>query len=217
MEKIELRFGAWYQYQEDWIDADQSAALHSWLVDNMSWEERVIYAFGKEVTQPRLMSWCGDIPYQYSGQILPPVTIPEPLMTLLTALQEMCDTPFNHIVLNRYRDQQDHMSLHADNEPELGRNPVIAAISLGSERVFHMLPKARKGRYKHQRKLKLSNGSLLVMGGRMQHSWRHAVPKVNSAKGERINITFRYLRGEPGWRDQQFIEMIKNKRNSDAQ
>jgi alkylated DNA repair dioxygenase AlkB len=216
MEKVELRFGAWYQYQENWVSEQKTSDLHRWLVENMAWEERVIYAFGKEIIQPRLMSWCGDIPYKYSGQILPPASIPKPLMDLLEPLQTLCDTPFNHIVLNRYRDRQDHMSMHADNEPELGRNPIIAALSLGTERVFHMLPKARKGRYKHQRKLKLSNGSLLVMGGRMQHSWRHAVPKSKSANGERINITFRYLRGEPGWRDTSYLAYKNNKPGPDG-
>ena len=208
MEKVELKFGAWYWYQEDWLGSKDTERLLCWLCDNLQWEERVIYAFGKKVIQPRLMSWCGEIPYQYSGQILPPVPIPAPLMSLLRPIQELCQVPFNHIVLNRYRNQSDHMSLHADNEPELGRNPVIAAISLGEERVFHLLPKSKKGRYKHQRKLRLANGSLLVMGGRMQHTWRHAVPKTGVSSAERINITFRYLRGAPGWRDPDFQRKV---------
>lgn len=108
--------------------------------------------------------------------------------------------PFNHILLNRYRSGRDAMGVHADNEPELGPWPTIAAISFGAVRPFLIEPKEKRGRKKHRKRIPLQHGSLLVMGGRMQHTWRHAVPRVNGLVDERINLTFRLLHGPPGWR-----------------
>ena len=65
------------------------------------------------------------------------------------------------LLLNLYRNGKDSNGWHADNETELGINPIIASISLGEERFFHL--KHRK--YKEQRlKIKLKHGSLLIMG-----------------------------------------------------
>ena len=193
---VELKFGAWYQYWPDFLSPTEAEDLVAALTAETDWEVREIFALGKPILQPRLMRWGGDIDYRYSGQTLPAKALPPYLARLMTAVSDHCQTPFNHLVINRYRDGTDHMSLHADNEPELGRNPTIAAISLGVERVFTMVPKSKKGRRKHTQKLKLAHGSLLVMGGRMQHTWRHAVPKA-SELGERFNITFRWLKEPP--------------------
>ena len=201
MERNELKYGAWTHYDSSWLSEEQCDKLFVWLCSHLDWEVRSIFALGKEVKQPRLMSWCGNIPYRYSGQTLEPRLIPEPLSELQSQLSILCDTPFNHIVLNRYRDGRDHMSLHADNEPELGRNPVIAAVSLGATRTLRIVPKHKRGQRKLSQNIVLENGSLLIMGGRMQHTWRHSVPK-NKDTNERINITFRYLKGKPGWREQ---------------
>ena len=92
------------------------------------------------------------------------------------------------------------MSRHADNEPELGKDPLIAAISLGATRKFLLRHKNKK--FKGGKKsLTLHHGSLLVMGGDMQHTWRHSVPQNRGDVGERVNITFRRLLGPPGWQE----------------
>jgi alkylated DNA repair dioxygenase AlkB len=102
---------------------------------------------------------------------------------------------FNHAVLNRYRDGGDHMGWHADDERELGQDPLIAALSLGAVRPFQLSPKRKR---RTVRTLNLASGSLLVMGGALQHTWYHGVPVDRSASGERINLTFRKLLGPPG-------------------
>lgn len=193
---VELKFGAWYQYRPNYLSPDAAELLTAQLLAETDWEVREIFALGKPILQPRLMRWGGALDYRYSGQTLPAQALPDYMSQLLAQVSEVCDVPFNHVVINRYRDGNDHMSLHADNEPELGRDPTIAAISLGVERLFTMVPKSKKGRRKHTQKLKLSHGSLLVMGGRMQHTWRHAVPKSTDL-GERFNITFRWLKAPP--------------------
>ena len=195
--KIELKFGAWYLYESNWICSEQSQSLIRQLKEERDWEEREIYALGKTVIQPRLMRWGGAIAYRYSSQTLDPKPIPHYLENLMNLASQACDVPFNHLVINRYRNGQDHMALHADNEPELGLNPTIAALSVGTDRIFTLVPKSKKGRWKHTQKLTLEDGSLFVMGGRTQHTWRHAVPKSNT-EAERFNITFRYIRYKPG-------------------
>ena len=169
------------------------------LIEEEEWEQRSIVALGKERAQPRLMSWAGDVEYKYSGQTLPIRPYSEALLSLQNKVSAYCEHEFNHVVINRYRDGKDHMSLHADNEPELGRNPLIAAISLGVPRRFMLQHKNKK--YKGgKRKVILHPASILIMGGDIQHTWRHSVPQTGGPTGERINITFRWLHGPPGWR-----------------
>ena len=206
----ELSEGAWMSYEPHFLSDEEAAALMSGLVESEEWEQRAIQVFGSAVNQPRLMSWGGELPYRYSGQTLPP-RAPSPLLAALWArVEEACGHTFNHVLLNYYRDGRDHMGMHADDEAELGRDPLIAAISLGVTRRFVIEPK-RRGRRDDRRDrrrrspegrqtLLLHHGSLMVMGGDMQHTWRHGVPKMGAREpqGARINITFRALLGLPG-------------------
>jgi hypothetical protein len=120
----------------------------------------------------------------------------ETLKNLCEMVEKQCGTQFNHIVLNYYRDGKDHIGMHADDEQELGWNPTIAAISLGDSRSFVVEPKSRKIK-KRPFRINLKHASLLIMGGDIQHRYRHGVPKNQSEK-PRINVTFRYLQGPPG-------------------
>ena len=173
--RTELGRGAFYDYDATWLSEDEARDLFGELIETIPWEQRAIRVFGREVMQPRLIGWAGDVPYRYSGQTLEPRPIPAPLKPILSAVRAACNVPFNHILLNRYRDGHDNMGMHADNERELGRNPVIAALSLGTARRFVLRPKNRNA--KHRARLTLDDGSLLVMGGNTQHTWRHGVPK----------------------------------------
>ena len=188
---------AWVDYAPQWIAPIRAVPLLEELIDSLAWEQRPIVVFGKEIMQPRLICWAGMIPYKYSGQILEERPLEGLLAELNAEVSDAVGVPFNHVLLNRYRDGKDHMGWHADDERELGRDPVIAAISLGVRRKFNMHRKKNKGQ---KRRFKLGDGSLLVMGGACQHTWRHSVPRMARVKGERINLTFRLLRGPPGWR-----------------
>ena len=98
---------------------------------------------------------------------------------------------FSSCLLNLYRDGQDSNGWHADDEKELGKNPEIASVSFGAERLFHLKHKKIKT-LKH--KLSLQNGSLLVMKGETQHQWLHQISKTKKPIGKRINLTFRLLK-----------------------
>jgi len=80
------------------------------------------------------------------------------------------------------------MGWHADDEPELGPEPVIASVSLGAVRRFCLRHRKRRGL---RADLALPHGSLLLMSGATQRNWVHAVPKTPAPVGERINLTFR--------------------------
>ena len=83
------------------------------------------------------------------------------------------------------------MGWHSDDEPELGRDPCIASLSLGSERRFLLRHKTQSNLPTSQ--YLLGDGDLLIMQGKTQHYWKHQIPKTRRPVGPRINITFRYV------------------------
>jgi alkylated DNA repair dioxygenase AlkB len=102
------------------------------------------------------------------------------------------------VLINRYRDGNDSMGYHADAEPELGPDPVVATLSLGGRRRF-LLRRHGKNHGEAPLALWLGAGSLLVMGGACQRHYRHAIPRDSAAEvRERISLTFRQLLAAPG-------------------
>ncbi|HHI5410163.1 TPA: alpha-ketoglutarate-dependent dioxygenase AlkB [Vibrio metoecus] len=161
------------------------------LKTELNWQQKSIRLFGKCVLQPRLIAWYGDEDYRYSGLTLSAHPFPERLAQLKMQCEEAAQTRFNSVLANLYRDGQDSMGWHQDNEPELGTNPIIASLSLGESRRFLL-------RHKQDPALKieceLSHGDLLIMAGTTQHCWQHAIPKTRQTKQLRINLTFRNIR-----------------------
>ena len=96
---------------------------------------------------------------------------------------------FNCVLVNLYRNGQDSNGWHADNEPELGINPVIASLSLGATRRFNL----RHNLSNKKISIDLTNGSLLLMKGEMQHFWKHQLAKSTKVVNGRINLTFRRI------------------------
>lgn len=195
--RTELRFGAWFDEDLEFLGGGDADTTYATLRDEIAWEERSVVIAGREIPQPRLVAWSGDLPYRYTGQTLPPRGDHPVVRALRERCASLCGVPFNHAVLNLYRDGNDHVAAHADAEPELGRDPVVASLSLGARRRFVISSKGRKPWY---HRLWLEPGSLLVMGGTFQHRYRHEVPRQGVVTGPRVNVTFRWLRGPPGWR-----------------
>ena len=162
------------------------------LLAEVPWEQRSIRLFGKEVAQPRLVAWYGDpgCSYTYSGIRWEPRAWTPLLAELRLVVERASGCAFNSVLVNLYRNQQDSMGFHSDDEPELGPNPNIASLSLGAERVFVMKHKLSGA---PPFKLRLASGSLLVMKGKTQHFWKHGIDKQRTACGPRINLTFRKI------------------------
>ena len=162
------------------------------LRTEIPWRQDNITVFGKTHKQPRLTALYSQNSktYTYSGITMEPLLFSTTLKTILTKIVEETARTFTTVLLNLYRDGSDSNGWHADDEKELGINPVIASISLGSERFFHFKHKKQKElRYN----LLLKHGSLLIMEGEMQHYWLHQIPKSKQVIGERINLTFRTI------------------------
>jgi alkylated DNA repair dioxygenase AlkB len=193
---IPLARGAWIELKREFLPAAEADALFQMLARELVWEQRSIVLFGKSVLQPRLIAWAGQLPYRYSGQTLPPRPATPTVAKLLSLVSQAAGVPFNHVLANRYRHGQDSMGLHADDEPELGPDPVVATLSLGAERRLMLVPKRRSE--DERRKIVLPHGSVLIMGGTCQRHYRHGIPRVSGSPGERISLTFRRILTEPG-------------------
>ena len=162
------------------------------LKESISWQQDDITVFGKTYAQPRLTALFGNNGKEYSYSNI--TMVPKPFTKELTAIKESIEslttTNFTTCLLNLYRDGKDSNGWHADDEPELGKNPVIASVSLGQERIFHLRHKNDKTL---KQKINLTHGSLLLMKGETQHFWQHQIPKTARLVTERINLTFRVV------------------------
>ena len=162
------------------------------LLQDIDWQTETLLMYGREVLTPRLTAWHGDAgcSYRYSGVIHQPQPWTDSLQRIRRSVEAKLQTQFNSVLLNLYRNGNDSVAWHSDDEPELGMQPLIASVSLGQERVFQIRHKQDKSR-KHA--LALLHGSLLVMQGRSQADWQHQVPKSRQHMQPRINLTFRQV------------------------
>jgi alkylated DNA repair dioxygenase AlkB len=179
--------GAEIYYVERFIDAESATRLLDLLLSRPEWSRRRF--MGQLV--PRSEIYMGDpgTNYTYSNRAYVPLPwIPE-VDALRQKVQHATGKEFNSVLMNLYRDGNDSVAAHSDAEPEYGRNPVIASLSLGAERLFRMKQINGNARWE----ITLRHGSLLVMAGETQHNWRHEIPKDPTCNQPRINLTFRRI------------------------
>ena len=158
----------------------------------LNWQQEPIRMFGKMVMQPRLTALYGneDKPYGYSGISMNPFPWTAELREMKEKLLDFTGVEFTHVLCNFYRNGQDSMGWHRDNEAVLGKNPTIASVTFGATRMFQI----RHYETKSQKiEVSLSHGSVLIMSGESQHHWEHHIPKSKKVLGPRINLTFRKL------------------------
>ena len=179
--------GGWIRYWEQFLPAAEADQLFAVLRRTVHWEQ-----FRNRLwTFPRLTAFVADagVDYRYSGVRHTGSGWPANLLAIRRRVERAAGAPFNGLLLNLYRDGCDSMGRHADAEPELGQNPLVASLSLGAVRTFVLRHTASR----EQRALELAHGSLLVMGGSLQHHWTHELPKTTRPVGARINLTFRHF------------------------
>ncbi len=180
------------RYLPHWLDAPLASAWLLRLEQETPWEQPILRIHGEEHPTPRLVAWYGDpdAAYRYSGQVHRPL----PWTALLGEIRERVEREvgqrLNGVLLNYYRDGQDSMGWHSDDEPELRRDPLVASLSLGGSRRFDL---RRKGQTRIAHSLELTHGSLLVMRGATQHHWQHQVAKTRRSCMPRLNLTFRLV------------------------
>lgn len=188
-----------YFQENDTVDwrcakwADMTAeALSKIQFKHIKWKQDSIRLYGKIIPLPRLTSWYGDSgkSYTYSGITSHPHEWNECLSYLKNKIEQCSGVTFNSVLLNWYRDGEDYLNWHADDEKELGKNPIIASANFGETRDFVI---RRNENEAEKIKLPLKHGTLLVMQGELQHFWQHAVPKRKKVAGSRFNLTFRRI------------------------
>jgi len=161
------------------------------LKSQCQWEQKHIIMFGKKVLEPRLVCWYGDeeCSYTYSKTIHRPQAWNSILTQIREEIFELTKIEMNSVLCNWYRNGQDSMGHHSDNEKELGDLPEIISLSLGACRTILFKNKTTKKLIR----IELQNGDLIVMRGKTQDNWTHAIPKRTGCKEERINLTFRKI------------------------
>lgn len=162
------------------------------LIKSLDWKQEPIRLFGKMMMQPRLTALYGDEgrPYGYSGISMTPKPWTAELKEMRERLLDFTGVEFTHVLCNYYRNGQDSMGWHRDNEAVLGKNPSIASVTFGATRIFQIRHYETKN---HKLEIPLTHGSLLLMSGESQHHWEHQIPKAKKNLGPRINLTFRRL------------------------
>ncbi len=171
------------------LDNESAEILSQKLTKEVHWQSRQIKMFGKLIDQPRLVCWMGDsgANYKYSGTLFKPEKWITPVLEIKSLVELDLNLQFNSCLLNLYRNERDSMGLHSDNEKELGLEPNIASVSLGSDRTFIFRHKLTKEKVV----INLKSGSLLLMQGETQDNWKHELPKMKKNREPRINLTFR--------------------------
>ncbi len=183
-------------YYPNFYSQEEATNLFESLNKNTNWQQDDIKVYGKIYPQPRLTALYSleNILYSYSGITMNTMPFTPTLLQIKNKIEEKVEEKFNAVLLNLYRDGNDSVGWHSDDEKELGNNPIIASLTLGEERMFHL-------RHKNNKLLKskflLQHGSLLLMKGKTQHFWQHQIPKSMKVSKPRINLTFRIIRNLP--------------------
>ncbi len=182
--------GAQLNYWPDWLDISRQKDLWQSL-QSLNWQQSIIRIAGRSMQIPRLNAWYGDTGrrYGYSGTRLTFNPWTEELKSLCFEVEQATGHRYNAVLANYYRDGNDSVDWHSDNEAELGKNPTIATLSLGGVRQFMMKHKHNGSADKIN--IDLEPGSLFLMSGETQSNWQHKVPKTKKPVEARISLTFR--------------------------
>ncbi len=178
-------------YIPNFIEQNEASILYDILLDSIEWQRDIVKMFGKTHILNRKMAWYGDSDkkYSYSGISRSPISWTSELGKIKQLCESICLHSFNSCLVNYYQDGIQGMGWHADNEKELGNNPIIASVSLGAVRTF----RCKHRMSNHTIDIVLEPGSLLIMRGSMQHNWVHSLPISKKIKDARINCTFRTI------------------------
>jgi len=181
-----------FEFYPNLFNQEEADMLFDKLMNETPWQQDDITIFGKKIAQPRLTCLFGNEgkPYSYSGLTMQPHPWNTTMIFIKERVEQFSKQNFTTVLANLYRNEKDSNGWHADNERELGRNPIIASVSFGEERKFQL---------KHIKdtniklSLNLNHGSLLVMKEGSQIHYKHQIPKATQPKNTRINVTFRTI------------------------
>lgn len=192
-EKISLLDGeVWFM--PNFMPLDKANSYFKKLYETINWRQEEIKLFGKTHPVPRKTAWYGyeGFNYKYSGIFCNPEPWTKELLEIKRVIEHFLPKEdFNSVLLNLYRNGNDKVSWHADDEKGLGQNPTIASVSLGATRRFDLKHKTESDQ---KLQLELTPGSLVIMKGGLQHHWLHQIPVQKRVKDSRINLTYRNIK-----------------------
>ncbi len=193
-------------YIPNYFSKKESDFLFDYLYNQINWQKKKIFLYGKWIDQPRKIYWFGNTTYIYSRLELPPKQWDPYVFQIKSKIEKEFGYEWNHALLNLYENPSNYMSWHSDDEKELGENPVIASVSFGVQRKILFCEKNKKKKKENFVSLNLQHGSLLLMLGNIQFFWHHSIPKEkkvipyaiqnnqkNYTTQSRINITYRNI------------------------
>jgi alkylated DNA repair dioxygenase AlkB len=174
---------------EGFYDAIDSERLYQRLLHEQNWPDNHYIVTGRQFILPRLQTWHADagIRYSYSNNLLETRIWSPLLLEIRAKIETFLNFSFNSVLVNLYRNGEDYVGWHCDNEVELGEQPFIASLTLGAERLFEF----RHKKSLQQGQVLLRSGTLLMMQPDFQHHWLHRVPPDKNVQQGRINLTFR--------------------------
>ncbi|MDQ7947974.1 MAG: alpha-ketoglutarate-dependent dioxygenase AlkB [Pedobacter sp.] len=174
------------------FDPGLGQRLMAKFIAETPWTQKTVRMYDKDVITPRLSAWYADQDtYDYTSirKSAPNSWTPELLM-IKNIVEPIAGISFNSVLLNYYRDGQDSVAWHSDNEKALGPKPTIASVTFGQVREFDIRNKAD---HSEKYSIRLEHGSLLLMKGDLQTKWDHRVAKSTKPMKPRINLTFRVV------------------------
>ncbi len=183
-------------YWPQWVEPGAADGWMHELSQRTTWSQPQIRIYGRSVSVPRLVAWYGEpeARYRYSGLLHEPLPWTPMLAEIRQRVEQQVGQTLNGVLLNLYRDGQDAMGWHSDDEPELGEQPLVVSLNLGATRRFDF---RRKGGSRIEHSIELKHGSLLVMSGPSQHYWQHQIARTRKVSEPRLNLTFRQITREP--------------------
>ena len=178
------------------IVIDYPSALYYALLTTLPWQSDIVTLFGKTHVTTRQIVWMGDsdASYQYSGHTRQAITWTDSVFHVKHHIEQQLlkigiHANFNSCLLNYYPSGDEGMGYHADDEKELGDQPIIASLSLGATRKFVFKHKKTQDKVE----LYLESGQLIVMHGDTQKYWKHSITKTKTVDEGRISLTFRQM------------------------
>lgn len=192
LEKIKIKDAILF-WDEHFLSNNLADKYFEYFHTKINWQQTDIKIFGKVHQTPRKEAYFADKgkDYGYSGKKLEIQPWDKKVFELKSRIEKLTDHKFNACLMNLYKNGLHSNGWHADNEKELGENPIIASLSLGATRKFDLKHNQTKEKIRFQ----LNNGSLLIMDSGCQNHWKHQIPKEKKIEKPRINLTFRFILG----------------------
>lgn len=184
-------YGCEIEIYKSFFNKEHSDMLFNILKSETRWVQNDIVIFGKKYKIPRLNDWYGSVDMNYSNINFEAKPLTKTLDQIRKKIEKETSSNYNSVLMNLYRNGNDSMGWHSDDENIYNPIAPIASLSLGGSRLMKFKKKIKKGLGKKTLKLRLDTGDLIIMKYPTQEMLKHAIPKSSMNIDERINLTFR--------------------------